>query len=453
MPPIHELQKARAEAVAKAKAIVDKAKSENRETTADENVQVDAFLEQVDGHDKQIKQQQEAAGRAARLNAAAVSAAAPLSRELEEDEQPKPRVQVIGPRMDDKKRHGFASIGHYAMAVRNASIPGAVVDPRLQIVAAASGMSQGVPADGGFAVPPSFSTTIWDGLNTDNGTNLLPLMDNYTVEGESLTLLANAETSRASSVYGGAIGYWISEAGQITSSKPKLRDVKLEPQQVAALVYVTDKLLRNSPVALDQYLTRASIAAINFKVGDALINGDGVGKPKGVLASGSLVSVAKETSQVAATFVKANANKMWARLHPNARTNAVWLYNVDVEPQFDDFNTLVKNVAGSENVGGFGSQIYNAERQTLKGRPLIPSEFAATAGTAGDVILMDPKGYVVGTRGGVESAMSMHLRFDYAESAFRFIFEIDGQPWLASALTPFKGSNTLSTHVVTAVRS
>jgi hypothetical protein len=43
--------------------------------------------------------------------------------------------------------------------------------------------------------------------------------------------------------------------------------------------------------------------------------------------------------------------------------------------------------------------------------------------------------------------MSMHIRFEYAEQAFRFMFEVDGQPWLDSAQTPYKGSNTLSTFV------
>ena len=56
-------------------------------------------------------------------------------------------------------------------------------------------------------------------------------------------------------------------------------------------------------------------------------------------------------------------------------------------------------------------------------------------------------------RGSVRSDISMHLRFDYAESAFRFMWEADGQPWLASALTPFKGSNTLSTFVSLATRA
>jgi HK97 family phage major capsid protein len=357
-----------------------------------------------------------------------------------------PRISGVHDRSLDKPWKNF---GEQLAAVKEAYSPGGRTDLRL---AAASGMNQAIPSEGGFSVAPQFSQTIWDGLAADpNG--LLSMTDNYTVEGESLTFMANAETSRATgSRAGGVRGYWIAEADQLTKSTPKLRTVKVEPQQMAVLVYVTEKLLRNSPVALEQFVSRSAIAEIGFLTGDAIVNGTGAGQPKGLLNSGCVISVAKETSQPNTTFNKQNANKMWARLHPNARKNAVWLYNVDVEPQFDEFNTPIKNVAGSENVGGIGTQIYNAEKNTLKGRPLMPIEFCPTLGTVGDVILADLSGYLTGTRGGIDTAISMHVRFEFAEQAFRFIYEVDGQPWLAAALTPYKGANTLSTFVTLASR-
>lgn len=346
------------------------------------------------------------------------------------------------------------AFGEFLLAVGAAYSPGGSVDPRLQVQAAANGLSQGVPSEGGYGVLPQFSNVIWEGLRSDPN-SLLAMTDQYTVNGESLTFPANAETSRATgSRFGGVQGYWINEADQITKSKPKLRQVKLEPQEMAVLVYLTDKLVRNNAVGLGQFVNRAATEEITFMVGDGIVNGDGVGKPKGLLAAGSLISITKETSQVAATFNKKNANKMWARLHPRSRAGAVWLVNVDVEPQFDEFYTEVKNVAGSENVGGFGSMIYNAEKNTLKGRPIVYCEFCATLGTVGDVILWDPKTYATGVRGdGVREDVSMHVRFEYAEQAFRFMYEVDGQPWLASALTPYKGSNTLSGHVAVQTRS
>ena len=50
-------------------------------------------------------------------------------------------------------------------------------------------------------------------------------------------------------------------------------------------------------------------------------------------------------------------------------------------------------------------------------------------------------------------ASSIHLYFQTAETAFRFMFEVDGQPYLNTALTPFNGANTLSTHVALDARA
>jgi HK97 family phage major capsid protein len=356
-----------------------------------------------------------------------------------------PQVRVGESR---ETRRPWAHMGDFSLAVVQAFTPNAgVVDPRLAPLAAASGMQQQVPSEGGFLVPPQFSQAIWDEFNQQPD-NLLAMTDNYTVTGESLTFNANAETSRATgSRYGGIKGYWINEADQATKSKPKFRQARIEPQQMVVLVYLTDKLLRNSGVALGQYVTRAAGDEVNFLTGDAIFRGTGAGQPQGFTLGNAMITVNKETSQPAATIQQENISKMWARLHPRARAGAVWLGNADIEPQLDSLNTVVKNVAGTENVGGYANKVWDAEKRTLKGRPLINVEYCETLGTKNDLVLANLGYYVTGTRGGIETAVSMHVRFEFAEQALRFIFEVDGQPWHDSPITPYKGSNTLSAFV------
>jgi HK97 family phage major capsid protein len=236
----------------------------------------------------------------------------------------------------------------------------------------------------------------------------------------------------------------------MTSSKPKLRQVKLEPQQLAVMCYGTDKLLKNAQ-AVEQWLTRAAVDEINFLVGDSIINGTGAGQPLGVLNGTCLIPVVKETGQAAATILYANIVKMFARLHARSRAGAVWYINQDCEPSLQQMtmNVGTGGVPVYLPPGGLSASPY----ATLFGRPVVPLEYCATLGTVGDIILADMKAYAVGLRGGVDSAMSMHLRFDYNETAFRFLFEVDGQPWLASAITPYKGTNTTSPFVALATRS
>ena len=47
---------------------------------------------------------------------------------------------------------------------------------------------------------------------------------------------------------------------------------------------------------------------------------------------------------------------------------------------------------------------------------------------------------------------SPHFKFSTDITAYRFIERIDGRPWLTSAITPRKGSNTLSPFVKIAAR-
>lgn len=431
---LRELQDKKAQLAAEFKALYDKILAENREATTEEDARFDALNKQIEATDKLIRRAEQLREAQRQDQATPVEKTGPLVESVHNREQDRPWKTDV----------------EFFDAVRVASR--GVIDPRL-FAGTATGLSQQVPSEGGFLVPPQMSTDIWNGMS-ESPYNLLGLTDNYTVTGDSLTFNANAETSRVQgSLYGGVRAYWISEADQFTSSKPKFRQIKLEPQELCALTYCTDKLLQNSGPALGQYITRAASDAIMHLINQAIIEGTGAGQPLGLLNSACVVSVAKETSQAAATIVQENISKMWARLHPLARQTAVWLHNVDVEPQLDFLSTTVKNVAGTENVGGYANKVFDAERRTLKGRPLVPAEFCATLGTVGDLILVDLKKYATAVRGALDTAMSMHVRFEYAETAFRFKFAVDGQCWLGSAITPAKGSNTLTTVVTLATRS
>jgi hypothetical protein len=58
-------------------------------------------------------------------------------------------------------------------------------------------------------------------------------------------------------------------------------------------------------------------------------------------------------------------------------------------------------------------------------------------------------------KGGFQQDMSIHVRFQYDESVLRFVLRMDGQPWRASALTPYKGGSgaTQSHFIALATRS
>jgi HK97 family phage major capsid protein len=363
------------------------------------------------------------------------------------------RISVRAGTDADPKR-GFANLGDFALEVMNAgpSPNGFMQSPRL-LAAAGSGMTQGVTAEGGILVPPAFASEIWDGARQPSD-SMLGYCDVRTIDAgvQSVTFPGVNETSRANgSRWGGVQGYWKSELAALTSSKPTFREVKIEPQELYVYAFISDKLLRHAPGAASGILARAAADEINFKIGDAICNGDGAGKPQGFIGHGSVVSIAKETGQAAATIVKENIDKMWARCHANWRAGATWFVNQACEPALEQLSAVVGT--GGVPVYLPAGGVADTPNARLKGRPVVVCEYSAALGTVGDIVLANLGAYCVGTRGMVDQATSMHLKFDYAQTAFRFIFEVDGQPWLASPITPFKGSSTLSPIVTLATRA
>lgn len=353
---------------------------------------------------------------------------------------------------------GFKSVGEFAQTVRKASGVEGRADAREKLgkwVAARekapSGMFENEDASGGFLVPPQMATAIWDRVRATND-NLLARTNNFTVTGNKFTLPVNSETSRVNgSRWGGTRAYWEGEADQFTQSRPKFGQRELNLKKLEVFTYVTNELLDDASVALEQYINRVAVDELNFKIGDSIVNGTGAGMPQGVLNAACLVSVSKESGQAAATVNYTNIVKMFARLYGPSRANAVWLINQDVEPQLHQMSLAV---------GTGGSAVYlppggasDVPYSRLYGRPVIPVEWCPTLGTVGDILLVDLSQYATITKGGIASAMSIHLRFDYDESVFRWIFRMDGQPLWSSALTPFKGSQTQSPFVALATRS
>lgn len=352
---------------------------------------------------------------------------------------------------DDPKR-GFKSFAHFAARVQDAG-QSPRSDDMLMQVAAGTGLNQSVNQDGGVLVPPAFSRAIWDRVMTRSN-SLLSYCDQVPVDAgvESVTVPAIAESSRADgSRMGGIRGYWKGELTELTSSQMKFREVKLTPHELYVFCYISDKLLRNAPATASRLMEQGAADEIAFKIGDAIINGDGLGKPRGIVGHAATISVAKETGQAAATIVTENVRKMMGRLHVNWMQGSVWFVNQDVLQALETlkFEVGTGGVPVMLPPGGLSSEPY----ARLYGKPVIPIEYCATLGTAGDIILANLNSYAAAIKGMADAAYSMHLKFDFAQTAYRVIFEMDGQPWLNTAITPFKGSNTTSPIVTLATRA
>lgn len=454
-----QLREEAAQLQGRAESIRNEASTANRALTGDEITNIEDLLNQVDA---KLQEAQSAelderldSGRAV-LNAAGQRRVVPSGATAPTRAGGNAAPYGAGARAShnstqDQGGWGFGHAGEYFQAVRNASI-GRGIDDRLVHNAATTYGSEGVGPDGGFAVPPDYRSSIQQLVGGEG--SMLGMTDAQQTSSNQLIVPVDEAAPWHSS---GVRAYWMDEAGAATQTKPDLKPLTVRANKLGALVYLTDELLEDAP-AMGAYVNSKAPLAMNWKINDAIINGDGVAKPLGLLNAPCKVTVTKEGSQSAATLLAMNILKMWARLLPDSQQRAVWLYNVDILPQLASLNFQFKDNTGAGIAagaaafmppGGLSGNTY----ATLMGRPMIPTEACQTLGTEGDIILWDPMGYLsVTKRQGVRQDMSIHVEFEKDLTAFRFIFRVGGQPWLSGPVARANGSNTLSTVVTLQTR-
>lgn len=330
------------------------------------------------------------------------------------------RVEVIPSRTE--KNGGFKNFGDFLNSVKKAS--SGDIDRRFQ-----NTMFEKNGEDGGFLVPEEMLSDVTKKLMADD--SLLARTRQFTVSGNALTL----PTDETAPWTGGISAYWTQEGAQITDSKHKFGQASWRLHKLAALVKVTDELLEDS-VALESYVRAMAPEAIMHKLNSAILTGDGVGKPKGLLSSGFKIQVGKESGQAADTIVARNVIKMYSRMIPSARAGAVWFINAACEEQL----RLMKNDNDEFIYLAPGSQLNQSPYALLMGLPVIPLIGSMPAlGDEGDIILANLDYYYsIVKSGGMKQAISSHLYFDRDIQAYKFTMRVDGGcPFKAPVVTEF----------------
>jgi HK97 family phage major capsid protein len=357
-----------------------------------------------------------------------------------------------GARIGGGSRGPYPSFGDQMIAVFNAGLPGGRVDPRLMQIqnTYGPGLGTSVPSEGGFLVQTDFSLAL---LNRINEVAVLapkcwhvPIGPNA----DGLEMPTIDETSRATgSRWGGVQVYRRAEADTVTAKKPKFGAFELRLEDLMGLCYTSNRQLKDAP-STGAIISRSFEEEFSFKLDDEIVRGTGVGECLGILNSAALVTVTKETGQAADTIAIENLVKMFTRMPARYRKNAFWAINQEIEPQLFTMGLII-GMSGSP-VFLPGGSISGEPYGTLLGRPIIPIEQASALGDVGDILFLNLDQYCIIEKGGIEATESIHVRFIYDESCFKFLVRNNGAPLWKSTLTPFKGAQNLSPFVVLGAR-
>ena len=414
--------------VAAMRAITDRAASEQRDLSAEEVSQFDGLTAQLESTNAAMTREQLLIDndRAAGVVTVADDA----------------HISATDRRSEDPTR-GFNSVGDFYKAVARTGM-GAGFDERLSINAAAptTFSNEAAGADGGFAIPPQFSTELWRlSLGEES---YLPMTANTEITGNSMIFPKDESTPWGGS---GAQVYWQAEAALAAQSKVNMGTQALVLHKLMGLVPVTNELVEDG-FAIGSYLTPLLADRITWKVNESILFGTGVGQPLGILTNagqtGSPAIVqAKEAGQVTLTLDAKNITKMVQRLLVGELKNSIWIATPDILTPLEaltigQFPVYLPNTNLAESPYGM-----------LKGRPLMLSEHAAAFSSQSDLSLLSLRGYRTITKaGGIQSDTSMHLFFDADATAMRIRFRMNGVPILGAPVTPPKSGNTRS-HFVT----
>jgi HK97 family phage major capsid protein len=349
------------------------------------------------------------------------------------------RIEVVTAEED----RPFKSLAEQCSAVKDFYISmGRTVHSRIKGLNAKAiqGASESVPTDGGILLEPTITPTV-----------LMPIHEEgvFSADVSKLPVQANSnsgwingvdETDRANgSRWGGVRGYRLAEGATVTKSKPKFRRIQWELKKYGALVYDTNELLKDAG-QFNAVAQKACREEISFMLNDDIFEGIGVSGAQGVMQSGALISVARDTT---ALIKGVDISAMWQRLALRSKAKSKWYVNSECAPQLDALFAV-----GSTTVL-FPYAGYTKEGvRTLYGRPVVETEFNAALNTTGDILLADMSEYLLWEKGGVDYQTSMHVEFLTDQEVLRFIYRADGQTALASAITPFKGTLTHSPFVV-----
>ncbi len=287
---------------------------------------------------------------------------------------------------------GFTNIGDFA---KTAWHKAPASDKRSRLHEVSNAFSSNEPSAGGFLIPETMRSEIM--TLALEASVVRPRATVLTMSTPDQLVPFNDSTSNASSVFGGFIFYWSEEAANSANNatNAKFGRMKLHVNDLIGYSQVPNELMADA-AGLDSWLRQSLPKGLGFFEDIAFLNGPGAGQPLGALnaANAAIVTVAKETGQVADTIVTDNILKMFSRMLPSSLGSAVWVVN---QTAFPSLMKLTIDV-GTGGAPVMLMDIRNAPNITILGRPVIFTEKAAAIGDLNDISFIDFSYYMIGDR-------------------------------------------------------
>ena len=400
---IKELKRKKAQAKDEAMKIIERAETENRSYTEEEDKILNEKYSYIEDLDKRI-------GNIEKIQS--------IHTETEQVEERQADTGTFE-KTEQHKKEDRKEFGDFMTEVRFNPTSSSLkrVEERDQ--------NMGTGSKGGFLVPKKFIDEI---MMADPQESIVRPRATVIPAGEypdaSVSMAALDQTNDAN-MFGGVEVNWTGEGKEKSSTSANMYQIELEPKEVAATITATDKLLRNSQAAgplLQNQLRNAILSAEDM----AFLRGNGVKKPLGAITSDASKVVSRDTgSEVNYEDIINMYEKM------KFGGSKVWVGSQTILPQ------LMK-IQDAEGRYIWQPNAREGAPGTLLGIPFLINERSATLGNKGDLALMDFGYYLIKDGSELAISMSEHFLFDENKTMIKAFWNVDGQPWIKN---PFKQEN------------
>ena len=241
-------------------------------------------------------------------------------------------------------------------------------------------LQEGVDADGGYLVPEEYDTRLIDGLKEEN--IIRKLGHTITTSGERKINIAATKPAAA----------WIDEGEALTFSDATFSQINLDAHKLHVAVKVTEELLYDNAFQLENYIIEEFYKALANAEEDAFINGNGTGKPLGILAASGGAEVGVTAASATAITADEVINLVYSLKRPY-RKNAVFILN-------DQTIAALRKLKDGNGAYMWQAALVAGEPDKLLGYPVYTSAYMPTIEAGAKTIIFgDLSYYNIGDRG------------------------------------------------------
>lgn len=285
--------------------------------------------------------------------------------------------------------------------------------PMPQVVNA---LQVGDDAEGGYLVPDEYEKHLVEALEEENIFRKLA----HTIQTDSgerkIPVVASKGTAN-----------WIDEEGPYEDSDDTFSQITIGAHKLGTTIKISEELLRDSVFDLEDYISREFARRIGAREEESFFNGDGNGKPLGVLAESGGAEVGVTAASATAITVD-ELMELFHSLKTPYRNKAVWVMN----------DATVKAVRMLKDKNGqylWQSSLTAGTPNTLLGRPVYTSAYMPVAAAGAKAIAFgDFKYYWIADRQGRSFKRLNELYAKNGQIGFVGSQRVDGKLILPEAI-------------------